>query len=299
MTTPIIAITAGRHQEVTLQAKRQTVRVGCDVDFVRALTTLGAAPVLLPPTPVAEQVDAVVDRLDGLLLAGGGDVVATVFGAQPHPTTTGEEPTRDWTEFRAIERAVTRNLPILGVCRGMQVLNIAFGGDIFQDIASAPEISSRINHFARPFEPVAGHTIDLAPGTLMHRLAGADRMAVNSYHHQAPRRLGHGLRIAGMAPDGVIEAIESTTGRPVLGVQCHPEELWERHAPMRAILQWLVDEARRHAEDGANRPEDVVATHASAAAAAASAASDTAVAAPDASPPPASRVDATPRLLDD
>lgn len=189
-----------------------------DRAYVDALQAAGAVALLLPPDPwVDEHPDDVLDGLDGLLLAGGADVDPAAYGAAADPRTTGTRPQRDRSEIALARRALERELPLLGICRGMQVLNVALGGTLVQDL---PGDAHR---------RVAGsfvgndHEVRLEPGSLAARVAGELVHSGASHHHQAVDRLGAGLAATGWSvADGIVEAIELPR-RWALGVQWHPE----------------------------------------------------------------------------
>lgn len=209
--------------------------------FVRSVTEAGGLAVLLPSSS-PEQADDVVARLDGLLLSGGGDVVPARYGQELHPETAGIDNGRDDMESALIEAAIRRDVPVLGVCRGLQMLNVDAGGTLIQHLRDADEQAAVGTHSERVRIDEEVHPISIAPGSLLRRIVGADVTGVNTLHHQAIDELGAGLVATAWSPDGVIEAIESTEGHRVLGVQWHPELL--RHLPAHAALfSWLVAEA--------------------------------------------------------
>jgi putative glutamine amidotransferase len=171
--------------------------------------------------PDGDTAHQVVGRFDGLLLTGGHDVDPVLFGQLPHPTFTPSEPGRDAYEMRLLREAARADLPVLAICRGMQVLNVAHGGSLVQDIPDL--LPAAHSHWLR------AHEVAVTDGSLLQRLlvaggCAADRMQVNSRHHQAIGQLGHGLATGATTDDGVIEAIEMPSAGFCLGVQWHPEE---------------------------------------------------------------------------
>jgi putative glutamine amidotransferase len=186
-----------------------------------AVQGAGGIALLLPPDDaVAERPDAVLDLIDGLMLAGGVDVDPTSYGARPHPETRGGSPERDRFELALAHRAIERELPVLGICRGMQMLNVARGGTLEQHL---PE---RLGHEAHRHTPGAfsDHEVRLEEGSLAARAVGAGTTAVKSHHHQGLDELGEGLTATGWATeDGVVEATELEGGAYALGVLWHPE----------------------------------------------------------------------------
>jgi len=191
--------------------------------YVMALHRARAIAVMLPPDPaVAADPDQVLDLLDGLLLAGGADIDPESYGETRHANTIGTVPARDAFEIAIARRALERDLPLLGICRGMQLLNVARGGTVIQHL---PERFGHTNHLRTPgtFDG-NDHDVRLTPGTLAARAAGSERPRTLSHHHQGIERLGDGLMITGWADgDDLPEAIEDPTRRFALGVQWHPE----------------------------------------------------------------------------
>ena len=196
--------------------------------------------------PVAEALAGV----DGLLLTGGEDVAPARYGAEPHPTIVDVNPARDEFEIDLIAEARRRNLPILAICRGMQVLNVACGGTLVRDIPS--EVKGALEHRlpVPQHEPYAlAHEVWLDNDTLLarlmrERLSDADSCDVNSRHHQAIQKVAGGFVVSATAPDGVIEAIEDPTARFCLGVQWHPENFW-RTGEFRPLFEGFLDAAAR------------------------------------------------------
>jgi putative glutamine amidotransferase len=187
--------------------------------YTRAVATAGAQAVILPPDDAtAEAPDEALDVLDGLVLAGGSDLDPASYGARPHPETNGARVERDRFELGLAHLALERDVPVLGICRGMEMLNVALGGTLEQHL-------ERLDiHRHTPGE-FCDHAVRLEPGSLAARAVGADRTEVKSHHHQGIGELGEGLAASGWSePDGLTEAIELTDGRWALGVLWHPEE---------------------------------------------------------------------------
>jgi putative glutamine amidotransferase len=190
--------------------------------YATAIQRAGALALLLAPDPAAAGApDDVLDHVDALLLAGGSDVDPAAYGAEAHPKTTAAWPERDRFETALAVRALGRGMPVLGICRGMQTLNVALGGTLRQHL---PDDIGSDAHCHTP-GAFGDHEVRLEPNSLAARAAGADRLVVKSHHHQGVGRLGEGLVATGWSvPDDVIEAIE-VPGRPfALGVLWHPEE---------------------------------------------------------------------------
>ncbi len=189
--------------------------------YVAAVQRAGGIAVLLPPDPVAtEDPDPVLDLLDGLVLAGGVDVAPDAYGADPHPATDPPNEERDAFELALARRALERDVPVLGICRGMQILNVAYGGGIEQHI---PDVVGHEKH-RHTLGTIADHDVELESGSLAARAVGAQRAPVKSHHHQGVKEVGTGLAVTGRADDETVEAIEDPSCPFVLGVLWHPEE---------------------------------------------------------------------------
>jgi len=192
-------------------------------NYVDAVHRAGAMALLLAPDPVlVEDPDEILDRLDGLMLAGGADIDPEAYCAAAHPLTIGSVPERDTFEVALVRRALERDLPVLGICRGMQVMNIACGGTLHQDL---PEVLGHEEHrrVLGSFDG-ADHDVRLKPGSLAARAAGEERHVAKSHHHQGVDRVGDGLEVTGWATvDELPEALERADNGFALGVQWHPE----------------------------------------------------------------------------
>jgi len=202
--------------------------------YPQAVARAGGLPVHLPREADA---DAVVARLDALVIAGGQDVDPRRYGRQPTSAGSRLDPDRDRFELALIEAALARRLPLLGICRGMQLLNVVHGGTLVDDLTPV----QGVEHTLVVYPPhVRVHAVELAPGTALRQLYGP-AIEVNSFHHQAIGQLGDGIVAAGVAPDGVIEAVELPSA-PAVGVQWHPEMLPDPDP----IFDWLLRQATDH-----------------------------------------------------
>jgi putative glutamine amidotransferase len=202
--------------------------------YVSAIERAGGRPLLVPPSE--DGIEETLAVLDGLLFSGGSDIDPDTYGAEAHPETNGVRPERDQAELALLEAALVRDMPVLAVCRGSQVLNVALGGDLVQHL---PEVVGHEQHKHTP-GVFADHDVEVLPGTKLQALVG-DHAPVKSHHHQGYGRIGDGLREAARAEDGTVEAIEDPERRFALGVLWHPEEGEDA-----ALFEALVEEARRY-----------------------------------------------------
>ncbi len=217
-------------------------------DYVVAIQDAGGLPLMIPPDPGLEaSPDEVLDLIDALILAGGADIDPASYGHEPHPKTNGTVPQRDRVELALTRRAVAREMPVLGICRGMQLLNIAFGGTLAQHV---PDDVGHEEHrrILGSFDN-SDHDVHLHRGSLAARAAGEELHGVKSHHHQAIATLGDSLAVTGTsALDELPEAIEVPGEQFVLGVQWHPE------ADERSrVIRMLVEEAARRSRPHAQR----------------------------------------------
>ncbi|WP_417897637.1 gamma-glutamyl-gamma-aminobutyrate hydrolase family protein [Bacillus haimaensis] len=211
---PIIGITS--HVELDY-------RHSLSNDYVQSIIQAGGIPVILP-IGVDSDVVQLVDKIDGLVLAGGGDIDPMLFGEEPHPNLGMISPGRDSFELAIIEKMLAANKPILAICRGIQILNIAIGGDMYQDIYSQKD-EPLLQHSQKATRSHLSHYVMATENSLLAEIAGQAKFKVNSYHHQAVRHVPKPFIVSAHSSDGIIEAIESVEHSFVLGVQWHPEPL--------------------------------------------------------------------------
>jgi putative glutamine amidotransferase len=212
--------------------------------YLHAVQQAGGVPVPLPPQLSAASLQQLGAELDGLLLTGGGDMDPAVFGEAPHSTLYDVAPARDTLETGALHLMLSRGRPVLAVCRGVQVLNVALGGSLHQDVATDP--GTPILHSQKEPRDQPTHKVKVAPGSRLAETLGAEELEVNSMHHQAIKRLGRGLTAVAWAPDQIVEGAElDDRARFVLGVQWHPEELVGHSEPARRLFASLVAAARK------------------------------------------------------
>jgi len=216
----------------------QSEIVGQIRHYLDAVMDAGGIPLLIPTMDSPSVVRDYLDRADGILLPGSPtDIDPNLYGAQPHPKLGKMYPERDSTDFALLTHAEKANLPILGICFGVQSLNVFRGGGLVQDIPSV--VPDAVTH------DDARHRIRMEGEGLLSELAGTRELEVNSFHHQSIERPGRDLRVVARAPDGVIEAVEDRTGRFVVGVQWHPERGWQDNEFSRRLFSAFVQASRK------------------------------------------------------
>ena len=213
-------------------------------DYEESVRRAGGEPRVLDVTAAAGE--ELMTGADGLLLTGGGDLDPALYGEPRHATFDAAEPGRDAFEMDLVRRALDADVPVFAICRGIQVLNVARGGTLVQDIPD--EMPGSVVHSVREPSFAIAHDVWISSGTLLERLMRerleGDTCAVNSRHHQAIKAVGDGLVVSATAPDGVIEAVEDPTRRFCLGVQWHPENFY-RTGEFRALFEGFIEAARR------------------------------------------------------
>ena len=248
MTRPLIGIPAQTLQAMDGIPENLPHSWVMNARYHTAVAAAQGLPVMLPLlTDDAETLRALYDRLDGLLLAGGVDLDPASFGEAAHPALGRTDPARDAVELRLARWAIADRKPVLGLCRGHQVLNVALGGTLWQDIAA--QVPGAIKH---DYFPTAGHPRDflahevsLTPGSRLQDTFGAGRVAVNSMHHQAVKALAPALRASAHATDGLIEALEGDADHFLVGVQWHPEVFEPGDPATHRLFQAFIAAAAR------------------------------------------------------
>jgi putative glutamine amidotransferase len=230
-----VAVTAG------IRLDGDTARVRLTAAYIEALEQAGLIPLVVPSLSNAKAADAVLDAVSGLVLTGGEDVDPARYGEKRHEKVRSVNPERDATEAALIQAARDRQTPVLAICRGIQILNVALGGTLVQDIPSQCETA--IAHDEDTPRTSRSHEISVEPGSLISRALAAEHLSVNSFHHQSVKKVADGLRITARSPDGVIEGVESTDPDWwVLGVQWHPEEMTRSPEPWdRGLFKAFAD----------------------------------------------------------
>jgi len=211
--------------------------------YLDAILWAGGLPLMIPTTSDREIIREYVSRVHGVLLPGSPtDVDPKHYGAVPHPNLGELYPNRDATDFEILQYVEQESLPLVGICFGIQSLNVFRRGSLVQDIPAL--VNAALSHEADDGNPPARHPVRIAQDSLIAQLAGRSDIEVNSYHHQSIANPGRNLRPVAFAPDGVIEAVEDTTGRFILGVQWHPERGWKDEPFAKALFTTFIDQAR-------------------------------------------------------
>ena len=219
-----VAVTA------SIRPDGDTSRVRLTAAYVTALESAGLIPLIVPPLSSADAAESVLDSVAGLVLTGGEDVDPARYGEKRHEKVRYVNPARDETEAALILEAQARGTPVLAICRGIQILNVALGGTLVQDISS--ECETTIAHDEEGARDSRSHEVSVEPGSLIAKAIGAEHITVNSFHHQSVKQVAEGMRVTARSPDGVIEGIESTDDDWwVMAVQWHPEEMTDSAEP--------------------------------------------------------------------
>lgn len=246
---PIIGVTATLKEDVDTVAERPLGRyVRADLDYVEGVAAAGGMPVVLPPIGDERTAEAVVHSLDGLLLSGGSDLNPGYYGEEPAPELGPTIPERDAFEMPLLELALRRGLPILGICRGMQLLNVALGGTLYQDLPSQWGRGILKHRQETPkWQPT--HEVEVRGGAYLAEVMDREVIKVNSYHHQGIKDLAGGLVVSARSSDGVAEAVEARdlSERWLVGVQWHAEAMRATDPRQGNLFEAHVSAAERHA----------------------------------------------------
>jgi putative glutamine amidotransferase len=210
-------------------------------EYSEAVLAAGGAPLIIPAAQNEESIQGILNRVSGLILSGGPDLHPRFYGEQPLEGLGEIDETLDLMELEVAKAAVAKDLPVLAVCRGIQVLNVSQGGTLYQDIASG--VPACISHGQKADKAVLTHTVRIERETRLVAIVGKEEIWVNSKHHQAIKAAAPALTVSARASDGIIEAVEHPERRFVLGVQWHPEGTWRHDPPSRKLFQALIQAA--------------------------------------------------------
>lgn len=216
-------------------------RVRQNETYIRAVEKSGGAPILLPVTDNEEVIDRFLDTIDGLIISGGPDIGANFFNEEPHKDVGGIAPLMDVFELSLTRKAIGKHIPIFGICRGLQVLNVAMGGTLYQDIYS--QCDTLIQHRQKAPRSFTAHSIEIEESSLLYKLFG-NKLRVNTFHHQALKDVAKGLKAVAYAPDGIIEAVEGIDEGFIVGVQWHPEGMWNSEYNYDQLFDEFVEKCK-------------------------------------------------------
>ncbi|VBB06629.1 peptidase c26 [Lucifera butyrica] len=234
---PVIGITASPMMvEGGILAGSERSCVGRD--YIRAVTRAGGIPIIIPAVNDADTLDKQVAMCQGILLSGGGDIHPSFYGEEPVGPLGFVSLERDEYEIKVVQAAKAAGKPLLGICRGVQLLNVAFGGTLYQDISWVK--GNRLEHNQNCPGNAAWHTVTIAAGSRLHAMMGVERIMTNSSHHQIIKGVAPGFLINARTKDGVIEGIEKDDSLWIVGVQWHPERLVEQSPAMQNIFDHFV-----------------------------------------------------------
>jgi len=238
MAQPVIGITTSRQQN-----REGRPVIGAFEPYVQAVIRAGGAALLIPLVLSDEAVEGLLTHLDGMLFTGGGDIHPSFYTSQEHPQVNEVDPQRDRLEISLARQVVDSGMPFLGICRGMQILNVALGGSLYEDLTD--QYPGALRHQYSPDWPrdYLAHPVQLQPGSRLVRILATQQIQVNSLHHQGLRQISSRLQVTAHAPDGVVEAVELPEHPFGLAVQWHPECLPE-DAAMQALFTHFVAAAQ-------------------------------------------------------
>lgn len=244
MPRPVIGITCSR----SVEGRWSDYSLGHYMEFAydaysQAVLNCGGAPLLVPISQNRHSLSAVCRTLDGVILSGGPDINPRFYGSEPHHGLKDVDEAQDEMEIELTRQALTAGVPILGICRGLQVLNVAMGGNLYQDIPQ--QVAAAINHCPRADRSIATHNVQIESGTRLHAILKRRALWVNSKHHQAVKEPAPGLVVSAVASDGIVEALEDPRQRFVLAIQWHPEGMWHKDLSAKRLFKALITAAER------------------------------------------------------
>lgn len=212
-------------------------------DLINIIEENGAIPIVLPNLETTDNISRYIEMLDGIIFTGGDDIAPQYFGEEPLSQVTEISLKRDRTELALFKEAYEKRLPIMGICRGAQVINVGLGGNLYQDIYS--QVEGVHGHTCESNLEEGYHTINIEKDTMTQEIFGAEKLLVNSLHHQSIKDLGDNLIVAARSLDGIIEAVESTEDRFILGLQFHPEVMAIKYQEFLKPFTYFLQKCRR------------------------------------------------------
>lgn len=219
---------------------RERVFVG--QDYIKAIVQAGGIPIVLPIIESEESIFKQIDLIDGLMLSGGYDIDPHLFGEEPHHLLEATYRERDLCEMALVRAAAQKKIPVLGICRGLQLINVTFGGSLYQDLTASNK--DLFQHRQKTNIHQGTHTVDLEKGTMLEKIYNQKSIRTNSLHHQSVKNLADGFIINARSRDGIIEGIEKMDQSFILGLQWHPELMFEVDAETRALFRAFIDACR-------------------------------------------------------
>lgn len=234
MAKPLIGLTTTR-----IHRRSNPLAFGANKPYSQSISDAGGLPVLIPSNVADDDLEGLLARLDGILFTGGYDIDPLQYGNPAHPKVAGIDADRDQLEIRLVKELIRLEKPFLGICRGFQVINVALGGSLYEDIAQQVPAALQHDNHDRPRDYLA-HPVNVQAESRLAGILGEHPIRVNSLHHQGINRLAGQLVASAHAPDGLVEAVELPTHPFLIAVQWHPEELQE-HPPMRKLFQEFIN----------------------------------------------------------
>ncbi len=235
---PIIGLTS------SYLKNEETEQVFSPCSYLNAIRHFGGIPLLIPTLATDEELETLIDLCDGIILSGGNDIDPAIFGEEILNDTVVIAPERDKDETKVCGLAMERKLPILGICRGIQVMNVYFGGTLYQDIPA--QLKTEVSHrMEKPYHR-SSHNCILEKDSPLYALVGEETIMVNSHHHQALKTIAPGFLSMGRCEDGVIEAIYHPDEKYIWGVQWHPEKIWDIESSSAKVFEAFIAACRRN-----------------------------------------------------
>jgi putative glutamine amidotransferase len=211
--------------------------------YVNGVIKAGGLAVILPLCAEDSIIESILETVDGILFSGGADIDARHFGEENMKYGGKISPERDRFELLLVKKAIARKMPILGICRGLQLINIALGGTLHQDIHTGPAHGDTLKHWQEAPDWYPVHDIRIKAGSRLYEIYATETLGVNSFHHQAVKDAGNGLSIVAGSSDGITEAIEGTGSNFIVAVQWHPEDMWQENPAHLRIFEAFIEAA--------------------------------------------------------